>query len=380
MSVEKVPRKNGFVWRVRWRDDQRNERSRVLGSRRDADLFDADITRRKRMGELARMDAGKQLVTELAAQWWSAYAEPNLDVYTREINATIFDKHLLRRIGGMAIRDVTFPVVARMSADMQAQGAGPAVTRKAMSIGQSIFGYAQSCGYVQVNPFVGVKKPSGKRKRAVKVLMPESVEIMRRHLIARGQHRDAVMIAVLAYAGLRPGEAMALAWPKVRERTLLVDQAASDGRLKRTKNKETRAVRLPAPLAVDLAEWRIANGRPDDGFVFPNASGTAWRRHDWKNWTNRVFLPTARATGVRITRPYDLRHSFCSLLIYEGRLSIAEIAEQMGHSMAMTQDTYGHVMDEARGAEKVPAEDAIRATRAADVSGKCPPLDQAATG
>ena len=44
----------------------------------------------------------------------------------------------------------------------------------------------------------------------------------------------------------------------------------------------------------------------------------------------------------------------------------------MGHSMAMTLDTYGHVMDEARGAEKVPAEDAIRAARAADVSGMCP--------
>ncbi len=40
--------------------------------------------------------------------------------------------------------------------------------------------------------------------------------------------------------------------------------------------------------------------------------------------------------------------------------------------MAMTLDTYGHVMDEARGAEKVPAEDAIRAARAADVSGMCP--------
>ena len=100
--------------------------------------------------------------------------------------------------------------------------------------------------------------------------------------------------------------------------------------------------------------------------------GTAWQAHDWKNWHRRVFLPAARVTGVPITRPYDLRHSFCSLLIHEGRLSIAEIAEQMGHSMAMTLDTYGHVMDEARGAEKMSAADAIRAARAAHVSGLCP--------
>jgi integrase len=62
------------------------------------------------------------------------------------------------------------------------------------------------------------------------------------------------------------------------------------------------------------------------------------RRHDWKNWTNRVFLPAARAAGAKISRAYDLRHSFCLLPIAEGPLSIAEIAEQMGHSMLMTLD------------------------------------------
>jgi integrase len=31
-------------------------------------------------------------------------------------------------------------------------------------------------------------------------------------------------------------------------------------------------------------------------------------------------------------RPYDLRHAFASLLIHEGRLSIVEIAAQLGHN------------------------------------------------
>jgi integrase len=368
MSVEKVVRKSGVVWRVRWRDDQGGAHSRVLGSKRDAELFDADVTRRKRMGDLIRMDAGQQSFAKLAEEWWSVHAVPNLAEYTRETYATIFDKHLLPRLGSMAIRDVTFPVVARMSAAMRAEGAGPAVTRKAMSIGQSIFGYALASGYVQVNPFVGVKKPSGRRQREVAVLMPESVERMRRYLLNRGRLRDATLISVLAYEGPRPGEGMGLEWPKVRERTLLIPHSASDGKLKPTKNEKTRAVVLLAPVATDLAEWRIASGRPVDGFVFPNASGMAWRRHDWKNWTNRIFLPTARATGVAITRPYDLRHSFCSLLIHEGRLSVAEIAEQMGDTVATIMSTYIHVMDEARGAEKISAEDAIRAARADHVS------------
>lgn len=64
MSVERVVRKDGsVVWRVRWRQAGRN-RSKVLGRKRDADAFDAEIIRRKRTGELARLDAGKEPLAE----------------------------------------------------------------------------------------------------------------------------------------------------------------------------------------------------------------------------------------------------------------------------------------------------------------------------
>jgi ribosomal protein L15E len=55
MSVERVMRKDGtVVWRVRWRQGGRN-RSRVLGRKREAEAFDADITRRKRTGDLPQL-------------------------------------------------------------------------------------------------------------------------------------------------------------------------------------------------------------------------------------------------------------------------------------------------------------------------------------
>ena len=51
-----------------------------------------------------------------------------------------------------------------------------------------------------------------------------------------------------------------------------------------------------------------------------------WRDHDWKNWRRRIFEPAAKAAGLERVRPYDLRHSFASLLIHEGRLSIVWIS------------------------------------------------------
>jgi ribosomal protein L15E len=74
VSVERIERRDGsVVWRVRWRQAGRN-RSKVLGRKRDAEAFDAEITRRRRMGELARLDAGKEPLSQFGEEWWSLHA------------------------------------------------------------------------------------------------------------------------------------------------------------------------------------------------------------------------------------------------------------------------------------------------------------------
>lgn len=70
MSVDRVQRRDGsVVWRVRWRQSGRN-RSKVLGRKRDAEAYDAELVRRKRTGELATLDVGKQSLSELGEEWW----------------------------------------------------------------------------------------------------------------------------------------------------------------------------------------------------------------------------------------------------------------------------------------------------------------------
>lgn len=76
------------------------------------------------------------------------------------------------------------------------------------------------------------------------------------------------------------------------------------------------------------------------------------------------FRRAAESAGAVGARPYDLRHSFVSLLIAEGR-SIIDIARQAGHSATMTLDTYGHVFDEIDPRDRRSAEDRIHAARRA---------------
>jgi integrase len=74
------------------------------------------------------------------------------------------------------------------------------------------------------------------------------------------------------------------------------------------------------------------------------------------------FARAAVATDVPSATPYTLRHSFCSLLLHEGR-SVIYVARQLGHDAKLTLSTYGHVIDEPEDAPRVPAEEAIRAAR-----------------
>jgi integrase len=206
------------------------------------------------------------------------------------------------------------------------------------------------------NPVAVVRKPSAKRLREVVVLGPERVESLRRHLIERKRLADAVLVSVLAYSGLRPwSEAVTLAWADVRERTL---------RVYAPKTRRERAVDLLAPLRSDLGEWRLACGRPGGRALVLPYSGRAWTDNDVRNWRRRVWKPALKACELDPAMvPYDLRHSFASLLIHEKRLSIVEIADQMGHAPTMTSDTYGHVMRDLREAERASAENQIRRAR-----------------
>ena len=168
---------------------------------------------------------------------------------------------------------------------------------------------------IAANPTRLVRRARRPRRQEVRPLSPATIEAIRASL----GPRDATLVSVLAYAGLRPGEALALRWADVRERTLLVERALSQGREEDTKTRRHRTVRLLAPLKADLARWRLAASRSSEAtLVFPGHDGEAWSEAAYQSWRRRAFARAARAAGVDDATPYALRHSFASLLLHEG--------------------------------------------------------------
>lgn len=364
MSVHRRAHPSGKVsWRVRWRDGG-VQRSRDFDRKRDADTFDVEVRRRAQLGELGVLEAGKQKLGSLAEEWWATYAEPNLARKTRVMYASLWDRYVLPRLGGIELRRLSPAVFEAFQAELRSEGVGEPTILKTLTLLQGMLQRAVVWGRIPSNPVAPIRKPVQRRARAVRPIPPAIVEEIRSVLLARSRLRDATLVSVLAYSGLRPGEALALRWSDIGERTILVDRAVALGDVKVTKTGKRRSVRLLAPLAADLAEWRLACGRPDENaLVFPTRDGRVWPEEHWRNWRQRVFASAATAAGLERFRPYDLRHSFVSLLFAEGQ-TVIEVARQAGHSATMALATYGHVIEELEGAPRQAAEDVIRAARA----------------
>jgi integrase len=385
VSVERVARAGGDVWRVRWRDEQGRARSRVIGRKRDADALDAELWRAKRLGNTALLENRNETISELAELWWRRHAVPNLERATRETYASILDVHIVPRLGGCKLRSLTPERVADLRAELAADGANDPTIRKTLALVQGILERGVEWGRLPSNPARAIRKPTQRRTRVVRPILPDTVEAIRGSLLARERLADATLISVLAYAGLRPGEALGLRWHDVQRRTLLVERAVSYGQLKATKTGRARTVRLLPPLAADLAAWRVVSRCQEPAaLIFPDPRGRPWDAERVRNWRNRVFRPASEAAGLSQARPYDLRHSFVSLLIYEGA-SVVDVARQAGHAPTMTLDTYGHIFEELADGDRVPAETLIAEARkrygtSPDVSVLCPSPSTGSTG
>lgn len=361
---------------VRWREGDRN-RSRSFARKRDAEAYDAEVERRRQLGPVAvqMLDAGSETLDEYVTTTWAAAHAAHLAPATRKSYAVCYDIHIGPFLGSVPLRELTADRIARWQTQRVATGVGNEAVRRAHMLLGSILQRAVESQRIATNPQRIVRRIKSTPRSEVRPLAPVHVETMLwalRHgvprttpaakharkgrLVSISEHpeRDATLVAVLAYAGLRPGEALDLRWGNVQDRTIVVN-ASKTGR--------RRSVRLVGPLAADLAAWRLISTDTDaEDHVFPAAGGGRWSDEAYKSWARHAFLRAAGAAGRPDATPYTARHSFASLLLHEGR-SVIYVARQLGHDATLTLSTYGHVIEELDDAPQQDAETAIREAR-----------------
>lgn len=389
MSVQKTA--SGYM--VRWRENGK-QRARRFTLKADAVAWDDEVRRRKRLGPLAlqQLTSTGPTLGEWIAQRWAPEHGTNLARRTIAGYSDVYARHIAPTLDTTPLRDLTVARLRQWQAERLQDGVSVPQILQARTFLSSVLRHAAESEAISSNPMRVVRAPRRPQRDEVKPLAPQTVERVRAVLAqpmlrqvdesspgqrkrrahvqpdprpAHHRVRDVALVTVLAYAGVRPGEALALRWSDIGERTILVERATDDdGSIKTTKGRNSRSVRLLAPLAHDLKAWHLAAGRPEpDALVFPRGDGGAWTAKDWANWRKRNWRRACEAADFDpVPRPYDLRHSFVSLLLAEGR-SVHHVAGQAGHSPTMTLTRYGHVIAEHDGRERIDAEVEIRRAR-----------------
>lgn len=152
---------------------------------------------------------------------------------------------------------------------------------------------------------------------------------------------------LLARAGLRPGEGLALEWRLVdfEKGVIAIQQAMGPkGDIQKTKTSRHRVVDMSEQLITTLAALRNAqtkaafsNGATPPTRVFPGVS----ERH----FGNRMKILLRRTGLPRHFHPMSLRHTFARLLLEKG-IRVEDVQRRMGHKdVNMTNAVYGRWAD-----------------------------------
>lgn len=196
------------------------------------------------------------------------------------------------------------------------------------------------------NPLLQVRNPPSNPAPRMTLTAEELV----RYLDAT----DEPGLAWIALSAARVGEARAMRWRDVSGDTWVVsasmDGTARSAQRGKTKNRTSmRAVPITASMQRLLPE----PGRPDE-YVWGEWSYQHWHRaHQW----------TCTRAGVPRIRIHDLRHTWATLALKNGTHPKL-VQQQLGHSkIAITLDTYSHVMPELTRIAAEGIESALTAAR-----------------
>jgi integrase len=319
-------------------------------------LHRRQITRTFREGE-ANADGNVVDALTAAARWKSArWAETTLqrehakdltvdDLFDRFVASRplqpstlsvyryVYAKHIAPRLGSWSLRHLDLNVVERWYDDLKA---GPEARAKAARLLRALTSFAYDRGMIPADP-ARILIVSGTGPRALRPdEIPDRAAVLRLADEVGERYRGVVLL--LAFGGLRIGEAVALRVDRVdfRQRRITVDASATEvgGRLMFGKPKTSASVRTfaaPRFLVYALRD-HVQKYPTQTGLVFSAPDGGPLRPG---NFRRRVFDPAVERSGLRGLHIHDLRHACASVLAAQGA-SATEIAARLGHSSSST--------------------------------------------
>ena len=326
-------------WRAGYRGPDGREHSRSFGRKVDAERWLRDELQKQDRGLWVDPSAGAVEFGEYAEGWFRALT---LQPKTIAGYRSLLDSRILPILGAVELRRISPDFLRTWVADMASDGLSASRMAQAKRVVSAVLSQAVNDGLIGRNPAEMVKVPKT-RERDQRYLTADQVTELAKAVEQR-MRSGGVLVKLLAYGGLRWGEAVALSADNVDvlRRRIHVRESATlvNGKLVwgAPKSHRARTVVIPRFLIEEMAPMLVGSG-----LVFTSPSGQPLRS---PNFLRRVWQPAVTECALRDLVPHDLRHTAGSLAISAGA-NVKAVQRMLGHSSAqITLDRYTHLFED----------------------------------
>jgi integrase len=315
-------------------------------------------------------------IEALLTRWLSDVVPGRVEPTAQATYRWAIERHLVPGLGHVRVRKLTPEQVESFLVAKAAAGLSRSTCVRLRSVLGQALRWAERRGYVVRNVALLAEVPAEARvTREGRALTGSEARVL---LAACEEHRLHAAFVVMLGLGLRPGETTGLRWcdvdldgrvVHVRQALKWHDGAPVVGEPKTKRSR--RSLAMPA-LVVDAlrthkaryAAERLAFGHSWPGewadLVFVSEAGTPIDPANLR----RAFSTVAKKANLGHLRPYDARHSACSLLCAAG-VPLEHVADVLGHeSTRMASHVYRHAIAPSVTAAVEPMERVLRAQAA----------------
>ena len=336
------------------RQEVANKLAKALSSREDGLVF----------------DAGKQTVGEYLERWLEECVKGTVRASTLDRYKYTIGPHIKPALGRMKLKSLTPAHVRGFYREKLDAGLAPATVHKMHAVLHKALDQAVADGLIPRNAADALKLPRIDREEIAPLTAEEANRLIE---AARGDRLEALYVLAI-HTGLRQGELLALNWKDLdleagtlQVRRTLTRRGGKHFLAEPKTKKSRRTVRLTVGAIAALQDHlkrqmeemdRLGSLYKPGGLVFANEIGGIFNP---SNLRNRSFARLLMRAGLSAeTRFHDLRHT-CATLLLSRNVNPKIVSEMLGHAnIAITLDTYSHVLPDMQEKAAKALEEALR--------------------